>query len=232
MTENAPITKAAALQMTERGVSLKTFEDAFRFSTAVVKSGLAPKGDTPEAVLVKLQAGAELGLTPMRSLSGIVVVNGKPTLEGHLALGLIRASGICAYFKIEYDGEGDTRRCTVSFKRRDTGEGGAVSFSMSDAKKAGLVSKDTYKNYADDMICWKAVSRASKRYFSDVTNGLDVAEHVADYVRSAQDAAPPERTALPPAEPDPAFDAIVDKPFELSESARLDAEIAADDARR
>jgi len=220
MSENTQIVKPATLQMTERGVSLKTFEEAFRFSTAVVKSGLAPKGDTAEAVLVKLQTGAELGLTPMRALSGIVVVNGKPTLEGHLALGLIRASGVCAYFKMEHSGEGDTRSCTVSFKRRDTGEEGSVSFSMADARRAGLAGKDTYKSYADDMLGWKAVSRAAKRYFSDVTNGLDVADHVADDTRAAQTTdAPVERAALPPppAEPDPVFDAL--------ESQRLDAEM-------
>jgi hypothetical protein len=226
MSESLPISKqAAAMEMTRSGIQIKTFEDAFRFSVAVVKSGLAPKGDTAEAVVVKLQTGAELGLTPMRSLAGIVVVNGKPTLEGHLALGLIRASGVCAFFRMDYDGKDETRSCTVSFRRRDTGEEGSVSFSMADARKAGLAGKDTYKSYPDDMIGWKAVSRAAKRYFSDVTNGLDVAEHVADYVSAAANHnAPTERAALPPpAEPDPAFDAL--------ESSRLDAETVAEEAK-
>jgi hypothetical protein len=189
--------------MTREGVQLNTFEEAFRYATAVVRSGLAPKGDNAEAVVVKLQIGAELGLTPMRALAGVVVVNGKPTLEGHLALGLIRSKGYPV--EVFAEGEGDNRR-GVFVSKRD-GKDIRVEFSLADAKRAGLASKETYKSYLDDMLIWKAVSRASKRYFSDVINGLDVAEHVADYTRANVErvAAP----ALPPPEsPDPIMELL------------------------
>jgi hypothetical protein len=49
-----------------QGVKLASLEDAFRFANAIVASGFAPRGmEKPEAVLVAIQLGAELGLTPM-----------------------------------------------------------------------------------------------------------------------------------------------------------------------
>lgn len=191
------------IALTQQGVSLATLEEAFRFSTAVFKSGLAPKGDTPETILIKLQAGAELGFPPMRALSALVVVNGRLTLEGAAALALIRAKGFAA--EVFADGEGDNRRGV--FKSKREGVDIEVSFSLADAKRAGLASKDTYKSYQDDMLIWKAVSRGAKRYFSDVLLGLDVAEHVADYTRANESKAP-ERPALPPATPDPLMDVL------------------------
>jgi hypothetical protein len=200
MSEHQMVKKELA--MTQHGVSLTSLEDALRFARAVVSSGLAPKGDSAEAVMVKLQAGAELGFTPMRALAGLVVVNGRLSMQGDMALALIRSKG----HKIDVyaEGEGDARSGVCSFER----DGGThdVRFSLADAKKAGLAGKDTYKAYPDDMLIWKAVSRAAKRYFSDVTMGLDVAEHVRDYGRA--EVVREEARALPPATPDPLIEAL------------------------
>ena len=52
-----------------QGVKLSSLEDAFRFANAIVASGFAPRGmEKPEAVLVAIQLGAELGLTPMAAM--------------------------------------------------------------------------------------------------------------------------------------------------------------------
>jgi len=76
-----------------RGVQIQSLEDLFRFSHAVVLSGLA-QGQKPEDVLVKIQTGMEIGLPPMRALTQVVVVNGRPSLMGDGALALVRRSGL------------------------------------------------------------------------------------------------------------------------------------------
>lgn len=103
-TENTPttltpaVTPKAPINFGNSGVKLATLEDAFRFSTAVVKSGLAPKGfGTAEAVLIALQHGAEIGLPPMASLQSIAVINGRPGIYGDSALALVRGSGLCVH---------------------------------------------------------------------------------------------------------------------------------------
>lgn len=146
MTQEAPQTQALApraeVRIGEQGVQLRSLEEALRFAKAVVASGIAPRGDNEAAVFVKLQAGAELGLPPMRALASLVVVNGRLSLMGEALLALIRASGR-ARVSVYNEGEGDARAGVFDFERLDTGEKGKVTFSVADAKRAGLWTKKT-----------------------------------------------------------------------------------------
>lgn len=213
MTEKQEIAKRperppAQIAMGSSGLALTTLDDAFRFAKYVVASRLAPSGDTPEAVLIKLQAGAELGFPPMRALSALVVVNGRLSIMGEAALALCRASGKFKQLAVSCTGEGDFRAGTVTFIRADTGETDTVKFSVTDAKRAGLLTKDTYKSYLDDMLIWKAVSRFAKRYASDVLMGIDAAEVAPD--NRPMIVKPSAVRELPPADetPDPIFDGL------------------------
>lgn len=200
------------------GMELKTLDDAFRFAQAVVASRLAPQGDTAETVLIKLQAGAELGLPPMRALSCLVVVNGRLSMEGVAVLALCRASGKFSTLKVGWQGQGDAMEGFVEFVRGDTGEADRVVFTMADAKRAHLDGKETYKSYPGDMLMWKAVGRFGKRYAADVIMGIDVEEVARDHRPVHVDTvvtAPPQ--LAPPAELDPIFN--------QAESDRLDAEL-------
>jgi hypothetical protein len=178
----APLPKPP-IGFSDRGIELRTFDDAYRFATAVAKSGLAPKGlETAEKILVALQAGVELGFSPMRALSAVAVVNGRPSLMGEAALAKIRQSGVCKSGPdVGTRGEGDKREGYMIFARSD-GAVTAVAFSTADAKRAGLWAKSgPWTQYPDDMLMWRAVARACKRYFSDVLLGLTLVEEAQDY---------------------------------------------------
>ena len=74
----------APIDFGNQGVKLASLEDAFRFANAVAISGFAPRGmEKPEAILVAIQLGAELGLTPMSSLQNIAVINGRGFRDFH-----------------------------------------------------------------------------------------------------------------------------------------------------
>jgi hypothetical protein len=61
---------------------------------------MAPESlDTLEKVMVAILHGLEVGLTPMNALQSIAVINGRPTIWGDGAVGLIRASGLLEYMK-------------------------------------------------------------------------------------------------------------------------------------
>jgi hypothetical protein len=192
------IVKVPTLAMGTRGVQLATFEDAFRFARCVIESGLAPKGMTkPEQVVIAIQSGAELGLSPMRSLSAVVVVNGKPSLYGEAALALIHQSGVCSMPPVlRHEGEGDEHRAVLRFQRSNMPSPVEVAFSVADAKKAHLWAKaGPWSEYSDTMLGWRAVARAGKLYFGDCLMGLVIAEEAADF--------PVAHSSTPPAEPDP-----------------------------
>lgn len=186
------------------GIELRTFEDAYRFASAVHKSGLAPAAlKTPEAILIALQAGLELGFSPLRALSAIAVVNGRPSLMGEAALAKIRQSGVCKSGPtITTRGEGDKLAGVVRFQRDGMSEPLEVTFSVADAKRAGLWGKNgPWTQYPTTMLEWRAVARAAKLYFSDVLLGLALAEEVQDYpatreVRVEREAIAPQRDPL------------------------------------
>jgi len=191
----------------ERGLAIETLQDAYTFSRYVVASGLAPKGDTAETVLVKLQACKELGIPVMRGLSTLAVVNGRLSLMGEAALALIRSSGVCTYIDVRVEGEGDARAGVVSFWRKDSPGAVEVSFSVAEAKVAHLWGKSgPWSSDPDSMLIWRAVGRAGKRYFSDVTMGMEVVEVARDFSDLGRRGAPVELKA--PSEPDPLLAAI------------------------
>ena len=61
------------------GITPRGIDEAIRLAKIMAASGLMPKSiETPEAVFVAMQMGAEIGLSPMASVQNIAVINGTP----------------------------------------------------------------------------------------------------------------------------------------------------------
>lgn len=161
----------------------QNFEEAWRIANTVVKAGMAPKElQTPERVMVAIMHGQEVGFTPMASLQSIAVINGRPTIWGDGALGLVQGSGKMEWIKETVEGEGDARVAVCQVKRRGDAEVKTGRFSVADAKKANLWGKGgPWSSYPDRMLKMRARSWALRDGFSDVLKGLGVAEEVRDY---------------------------------------------------
>lgn len=195
--EKAVTVQRAPVAMGDRGIELRSMDDLGRFCDAVARSGLAPKSlDTPAKIAVAVQTGMEAGLSPMAALRSVVVIGNLPSWKGEAALALIRQSG--AVIGVSVRGEGDKREAVVRFQRAGMEAAEEVTFTVTDAKRAGLWGKQgPWSQYPDDMLTWRAVARASKRYFSDVLMGLAIAEEVQDYPAAAVQV----KDVTPPAEP-------------------------------
>jgi len=126
-----------------RGLALASFDDAFRFAQMVAKSEFAPKDfrGKPESCMLAIQHGAEIGLSPMQSLQNIACINGRPAIWGDAALAVAMASPVCEYVRERIDGDGDAMVATCEAKRRGYERGTTATFSVADAKKAGLWGK-------------------------------------------------------------------------------------------
>jgi hypothetical protein len=165
----------------DTGVKIASIEDAYRFATCVIKSGLAPKGfDTPEAVVIALQHAAELGLAPMQGMQSIGVINGRPGIYGDAALALVRRSGLLETYAQGIEGEADLRRAFVTVKR--VGDAANTThFSVADAKKAGLWGKaGPWTQYPDRMLLFRARGFSLRDCFGDVLKGLRTVEELRD----------------------------------------------------
>jgi hypothetical protein len=159
---------------------LKTIDEMWRFASAVVQAHMAPPSlDTTEKVLIALQMGAEVGLSPMQSLSNIAVVNRRPVIWGDALVALVRRSPLCESIREEWHGKGETRIARCHVKRRGQPEE-AREFGYADAKRAGLLTRDTYKNYPDRMYQCRARAWAIRDVFPDLLFGLGIAEEAQD----------------------------------------------------
>src|ERR1041385_1655487 len=92
------IDQAKSLGAPSGGFSLapRTFEEAFRFANLMSTSSLLPKEFQGSAanVLVAVQLGMELGVSPMQALQNIYVINGRPAIFGDLLPAIVFNSGL------------------------------------------------------------------------------------------------------------------------------------------
>jgi hypothetical protein len=155
----------------------------------ISNSQLCPEGfrGKPGDVLVAVQIGAELGVSPLQALSGIAVINGRACLWGDLIVALVQRSGLCEYLVDHWDPKTQTATCKI--KRRGKVERVEV-FTMAQAariktreggREITLSQKSTYQSYPDRMCGWRARTYAIRAEFADVLRGMAVAEEVMDY---------------------------------------------------
>lgn len=159
----------------------QSLDEVFRVSQAIAASGLAPKGiDKAEQIMVAIMAGAELGLAPFQSLQSFAVVNGRPTLWGDGLIAVVRARGVRVLETIEGENEAMVAHCVAT--RPDTGEEIARTFSVADAKKAGLWGKaGPWQQYPKRMLQMRARALALRDGCADMLRGIQVREEVEDY---------------------------------------------------
>lgn len=170
----------------------RSLEDAYRLSTALAASGMAPRGmDKPEQILVAIMAGAELGLAPFQSLQSFAIVNNRPTLWGDGLLAVVRAQGVRVNERVEGEGDQMVAHCVAT--RPDSGEEIARAFTVADAKKAGLWGKQgPWQQYPKRMLQMRARALALRDGCADMLRGMHVREEVEDYqpIRDVTPAAP------------------------------------------
>lgn len=168
----------------------QNIEEALKFSDYLAKSTIVPKdfANNPGNILVAIQWGMELGLQPMQAMQSIAVINGRPALWGDAVIALARSSPLCEY--IYEDDDGETATCRV----KRAGEQEQVrTFSMTDAKLAGLAGKSgPWTQYPKRMRQMRARAFALRDVFPDVLRGMGVAEEVQDIPteRELNEAAP------------------------------------------
>lgn len=176
----SPKTVAVA---TERGVSFSSLAEMRDFAIDVVNSGLAPRDfKTPESVLVAMQHGMEVGLTPMAALQSIALINNRPVLYGDGLMAVARAHPDCEDIieTFERNEDEDKMRAICEVRRR--GQVPVVrSFSVADAKKAALWKKaGPWTSYPKRMLQMRARGFAIRDAFADALKGIRCAEEERD----------------------------------------------------
>ena len=202
MEAEAPATTALVVRPREAFQLVpQSLSEAMEFAKLIASSGLCPKQfqGKPADVLLAVQLGAEVGVTPIQALQNIAVVNGRPCMWGDLVVALVQASGHLEYLRESWDG----KTATATIKRRGMPER-TERFGLEDAARAGLAGKDTYKQWPQRMCGWRAKTFAIRAEFSDVLKGLTLREEADDLPPepSVPDIVMPSRASAAPPDVD------------------------------
>lgn len=130
---------------------------------AFAESGMFPDIKTAAQAVVKIQAGAEMGIPPFAAMSGIHIIQGKPTVGAGLMAANVKGSGKYDYRVVE----STEKICSIDFYQGKEIIGNST-FTIDDAKKAGTKNLDKFPK---NMLFARAISNGVKWYTPDVFSG-------------------------------------------------------------
>lgn len=134
----------------------------------------------PDGIFAILNKAKSLGMDQMEALNGgLYYVQGKVGMPAETMSALIRQKG----HSIQKDSKSDDKACILHGKRADNGDMWTVSFSLEDARRAGLL-KGMYDKYPATMLYNRAMSFLARQLFPDVIRGagytMDELREIAD----------------------------------------------------
>ena len=175
-------------------------EPLARMADLYAKGGLVPTAliGNSAAVFTILTAGVELGIGPATALRAIHIIEGRATLSAGIMVGLAMMAGVA----FEYQQQ-DATACRIKWTRGESS--GVVTFTMADAKLAGLADRPNWKKYPAAMLTARCQSMAARQSAPDRLAGLYAPEELGApvTVRESGDVEVIETTTPEPPPPVP-----------------------------
>lgn len=113
-----------------------------------------------------------LKIDPLEALNGgLYYINGKVGMSSEMMASLIREKG----HSIQKDSKSNDTICILNGRRADNGDTWTVSFSVEDAKKAGLM-KNMYEKYLSTMLYNRTLALLARQLFPDIIKGAGYSE--------------------------------------------------------
>lgn len=155
--------------MTKELAIYQQFDALQKASNALYKSGYFKDVTSEAQAIVKVLAGAELGLPPFASMAGINIIQGKPALGANVIATLVKNDPRYNY-RIQ---KSDDTTCIIEWFE-DGKSVGTAGFTMDEAKRAGLTGKDNWNKYPSDMLFARAITRGARRFAPGIFGGAPV----------------------------------------------------------
>jgi hypothetical protein len=159
----------------ERRRWVELMRPAAELANAVAGTDFVPTQirNNPGAIAAAILYGDEIGLGPMNSLAKIAVVNGRPTLAAEAMRSLVLQAGHDLWIE-----ESTISKVTVAGRRRDSQQTSKVTWTLDDAKRAGLAGKPNWRAYPRQMLLARASAELARLIFADAIGGLTATEEI------------------------------------------------------
>ena len=141
------------------------------------KSGMFQDIKSAAQAVVKIQAGQELGISPVASMTGIHIIQGKVELGAILLAGLVKRTSDYDYKVVEHTDQ----KCSIEFYHN----GKAVytsTFTIDDAKRAGLVREGSgWLKFPQAMVFARAISKGTRIVCPHIAMGAYVEGEIGGF---------------------------------------------------
>lgn len=174
-----------------QGLNLTDHSQLTAFIKQMIEAKALPKHlKTVPEVLSAWNYAAQLNLPPQVSLRNIAVIEGTPSLFGDLPLALVQRHPDFVFYE-EFTIDKDYNRIcfenknlnadifggVVKLQRKGMAQPQTFSFTMEDAKRAGLLGRNNpWKTYPQIMVVRRARIIAIRALFADAISGAAIAE--------------------------------------------------------
>lgn len=189
----------ALVKSNNPGLSMASFDDMLKFAKTAVASGHIKDSNVPD-VIMRVQAGAELGLGPYASVAGIIFIKGQQTFKANLVAGLIKQSGRYDYSVVKRERD----VCVLKWSE-DGSEVGLSEWTLADAKTAGLLKPGSnWEKYPREMCFARALTGGARTYCPNVFfGGCYTPEEIDEAIVVEVDGKKPEPATVKKPEPEP-----------------------------
>lgn len=157
------------LVLRDDGLAPEVIGTAHDLATKVAKTEFVPGAlrGKPEAIMACILMGREIGVGPMQSLSKIHIVDGRPAMAAEL----MRARALEAGHDLWIEEKSSTR-VTVAGRRKGSDKVSMVTWTMDDAKRAGIQGKNNWRKYPRQMLTARATAELCRDIFADCLGGV------------------------------------------------------------
>lgn len=149
--------------MTDKQLIVRDEMPLSELGAVLVKSGFFSDTRDAAQAIVKVMAGRELGLSPIASMTGINIIQGRVTPSANIMAAVIKRSGKYNYRLVEHT----AAACEIAFFEGGQ-EVGRSRFTAEDAKKALTKNMDKFPR---NMLFARAMSNGAKWYCPDCFGG-------------------------------------------------------------
>lgn len=146
-----------------------TLPEKMEYARALAVSGMLPSQyrNQPANLLYALEFASSLGLHPMAAITGVHVIEGKPSASSALISALVRRAG----HKLRVTGNDE--QATAQIVRCDDPEFTfSCTWTWARAERAGLTGKKVWKNYPAAMLKARAITEVAREACEEALSGM------------------------------------------------------------
>ncbi|MBD3689855.1 hypothetical protein H8R18_01200 [Nanchangia anserum] len=153
-------------------------DDRLAYAGELAKSSLLPEAyrGKPANVLVAVEAGQALGVSPMQAIQSINVIKGRPALSAEFMSALVRRAG----HKIRVSGNDERAEAVIIRSDDPDYVPDPIVWTMERAQRAGLTKSDAWRKYPAAMLKARAISEAARTWAPDAISGFSYTPEEVD----------------------------------------------------